>query len=92
MESKEVQRSRKINRIFEMATRSSAVAFHEIKGLDGRDVTFTDISGEIEIFVEKFNEIGEVEEELQVEWEYLSDEVLDEIVEIIHDSNYGITH
>lgn len=92
MESKEVQRYRKINRILEMVERSGAVVFHKIKGLDGRDVTFTDISNTLEIFVEKFDSIGNVKEELKVEWEYLSDETLDEIVEIIHDSNYGITH
>ena len=92
MESKEVQRSRKINRIFEMTTRSGGVAFHKIKSLDGRDIRFTDIAGQIEIFVEKFDDIGIPKEELIVEWDYLSDEVLDEIVEIIHESNYGITH
>ena len=92
MESKEVQRSRKINRILEMVERSGAVAFHKIKSLDGRDITFTNVTTPLEICIEKFDNIGEVEESFTVEWEYLSDEVLNEIVEIIHDSNYGITH
>ena len=92
MESKEVQRSRKINRILEMVERSGGVAFHKIESLDGRDVTFSNISGPLEICIEKFNSIGEVEESLDVDWEYLSEKALDEIVEIIHDSNYGITH
>jgi hypothetical protein len=92
MESKEIQRSRKINRIFEMATRSGGVAFHKIKTLEGKDITFTDNSGTLDIFVEKFDHIGKVEESLEVEWDYLSDEVLNEIVEIINESNQGITH
>ena len=92
MESKEIQRGRKINRILEMVERSGAVAFHKIKNLEGRDITFLTAAGPLEIFIEKFDAIGEVEEELMVEWEDLSDEVLDEIVKIIHDSNYGITY
>ena len=92
MESKEVQRSRKINRILEMVERSGGVSFHKIKSLDGRDITFTNVTAPLEICIEKFNAIGEVEESLEVEWDYLSDEVLNEIIEIIHDSNYGITY
>jgi len=90
MESKEVQRSRKINRICEMVERGSGVVFHNIAALDGNDVSFFDGAGQIEILIE--NDNMKAGEEIPVTWKYFSDEALDEIVKIIHDSNYGITH
>ena len=98
MESKEVQRGRKINRILEMVERSGGVAFHKIKTLEEKDITFIEMPGTrgetgfVEITVEKFDHIGEVLESIVYTWGELSEETLEEIVEIIEDSNYGITH
>ena len=98
MESKEVQRSRKINRIWEMIQRSGGVAFHKIKALEEKDITFNEMPGTkgetgfVEIIVEEFDHIGEVVESIEYTWDELSEETLDEIVSIIEDSNYEITH
>ena len=91
MESKELQRTRKINRICEMVERATGVAFHKIEALDKKDITFIDEDGDIEITVEKFDEYGNVSA-IDVSWDYLSDDVLNEIIEIINESNQGITY
>ena len=81
-----------------MVERSGGVAFHKIKTLEEKDITFIEMPGTrgetgfVEITVEEFDHVGKVLESIEYAWEDLSDEVLDEIVEIIHDSNYGITH
>ena len=74
-----------------MVERLGGVCFHNIKALDGMDVTFIGLTLNPEITVEKIGENG-IEESIEVTWKYFSEEALDEIVEIIHDSNYGITH
>jgi len=90
MEAPEIQRKRKINRIYEMVERERGVVFHDIAALDGNDISFFDGAGQIEISIE--NDNMKAGEEIPVTWDYLSDEALDEIVKIIHDSNYGITY
>jgi len=90
MEAPEIQRGRKINRICEMVERGGGVIFHDIAALDGNDISFFNGAGQIEISIE--NDNMKAGEEIPVTWKYLSDEALDEIVKIIHDSNYGITH
>lgn len=90
MESKETHRNRLINRVYEMVERSLGVVFHDIKALDGNDVTFMDAAGDIRITIETPN--SRLGEEKEVAWKYLTDEALEEIVGIINESNQGVTY
>lgn len=85
METKEVRRRRLKIRIWEMVNQEMGASFHNIKAVDGNDVTFINAGGDIQIFIEHDN--MKAGEEIEVTWKYLSDAALEEIVGIIHDSN-----
>ena len=83
MKNKEAQRENLIEQITDMVEEAQGVVFHDMKTLDGDDITFMKLPGTIQIFIEHpYSRLGE---EREVSWKYLTMEMLEEIVEIINE-------
>ena len=89
---KELQRKRKINRIFEAVERGGGgIAFHTMKTLNGKDISFLqnlDNPDIMDVCIERFEPYFCED----IELDNVNDEVLDEVIEILKESNYGITY
>jgi len=99
MEAPSIHRLRLINRITEaLEISGGGITFHDVVSAGGNDVTFIESPPDVEIFFQPgFLNIGkpdtmQVPEELKVTWDDLSDEILEEIFEILNECNQGITY